>query len=113
MIVTQTSMPAACRRATSARRWTAERERDDRNALGDRELELVVQAVVVEARLTEGDAEPLRLAPQRLGVRRERLRIDASRRRREDVHPERGAGQLAHRPDVVPHRAVARDIPQR
>ena len=42
-------------------RRTAERERDDRDALGDRELELVVPAVVVEARLAEGDAEPLRL----------------------------------------------------
>ena len=86
---------------------TAERERHDCDALGDRELELVVPAVVVEARLAEGDAEPLRLVPQRLGVGGERLGVDPRRRRREDVEPEWRAGSRAHRPDLVAHGVVA------
>jgi hypothetical protein len=82
----------------------AERERDDLDPLGDQQLELGREVVIVVARLAELDAEGVGLALQPLGVRRDRRAIGERCRRSEDVHAERRVARRAQLADVVAHR---------
>ena len=91
--VSHDSAPAARTRSRSSRVGTAEGERDDRCAGGERDREFRVEGVVVESRLTELDAPTLRLGLQLVGVGSDRARVDRNVAQDEQVDAERLVGQ--------------------
>ena len=80
----------------------AEREGDDGDGVARQEVELRVERVVVETRLAQGDAGPVRVGLQERGVGADGRRIRRRAGRREEVDAERAVGERPRAGDGVP-----------
>jgi len=108
--VTQADAPEANAIQGPGRR-AAEGERDDGDAGGADQGQLLLPAVLVVARLAGVDPVAVGLGGHPRGVGRDRIRIARPRRGHEQVHPERPVGGSPQGGDLLdngPRRPVAR-----